>query len=163
MKKFINFIKKNKIGAAAIEAMVVVPIWLGVILFIGRTLIISNSRYTLTSETLPIASVISKSTSRENAQTNLTTYMEQNKVKDIDVNTIEMKLISLPNGTKNSDSDGNWDEKDAGGTVRVKVTINTPFDDMNFTTIKIGDRTIDLFPAKFTSEFTIVLNFKQVI
>ena len=160
MKKFINFIKKNKIGAAAIEAMVVVPIWLGVILFIGRTLIISNSRYTLTSETLPIASVISKSTSRENAQTNLTTYMEQNKVKDIDVNTIEMKLISLPNGTKNSDSDGNWDEKDAGGTVRVKVTINTPFDDMRFTSVMIGNQKFDLFPAKFTSEFTVVLNFK---
>lgn len=160
MKKFINFIKKNKIGAAAIEAMVVVPIWLSVILFIGRTLIISNSRYTLASETLPIANVISKSTSRENAQTNLTTYMQQNKVKDIDVNTIEMKLISLSDGTMANDSDGNWKESNAGGTVRVKVTINTPFDDMRFTTITIGKQRIELFPAKFTSEFTVVLNFK---
>lgn len=155
MKKFINFIKKNKIGAAAIEAMVIVPIWLAVILFIGRTLIISNSRYTLASETLPIASVISKSTSREEAITNVSNYLTNNKVKNISAADMDMKLI-LSNG-KATD---NWNENDAGKTVRVKVTISTSFNDMNFSTIKIGDRTVDFFPAKFTSEFTVVLNFR---
>lgn len=155
MKKFINFIKKNKIGAAAIEAMVIVPIWLAVILFIGRTLIISNSRYTLASETLPIASVISKSTSKEEAQANVENYLTINKVKNISVSDIDMKLI-LSNGNTTD----TWSEADAGKTVRVKATINTPFDDMRFTSMEIAGQKFDFFPARFTSEFTVVLNFR---
>lgn len=155
MKRFIKFIKNNKIGSSAFEAMIVVPLWLATLIFIGRTLIISNSRYTLAHESLAIGSIVSQSKSKEEAIVTISDYLTIADVEGIDVSEIEMYLISSGNSIEND-----WDTGDAGKTVRIKVTINTPFDDMRFSSMEIAGETIYFFPPKFTNEFTVVLNYK---
>lgn len=157
MKKLINFFKKNKLGSTAIEAMIVVPLWLATIIFVGRTLIISNSRYTLAHESLPVGNIVSLSKSKDEAITEISSYFKLNKVKNIDITDIEMKYITSA-GTLLDD----WkDVGKPGDAIRIKMKINTPFDDMRFTSMNIGGQTVDFFPAEFTNEFTVALSYKR--
>lgn len=152
MKK-LNFFK-TKLGSTAIEAMVIVPLWLLTIVFVARTLIISNSRYKLADEALCVGNLIAISKSKEDALNNIDFYFKNNNIKNINVNDIEMSVCNGVNSWKND-----WDSGDNGKTVRVKMTIDTPFEDLRFKSMTIGGKEIEFFPARFTNEFTVVLNF----
>ena len=155
MKRFIKFIKNNKIGSSAFEAMIVVPLWLATLIFIGRTLIISNSRYTLAHESLAIGSIVSQSKSKEEAIETISEYLTIADVDGIEIDGIDMWLL-----TKSNEQVSDWDISDAGETIKIRVTINTPFDDMRFSSMEIGGQTVYFFPPEFTNEFSVVLNFK---
>lgn len=143
MKKTWKSFKKSKFGSTVIEAMVVVPIWLLSLLFIGYVLIISSARETLASESEGIANVISTSKTESDALSEVSAYLTAHKLED------KLSITSLTYS-------GDWTK---GNTVSVRVNINTVFKGINFTSIMIGGRDITLLPANFTNEFTIILNY----
>jgi Flp pilus assembly protein TadG len=152
MKKLITFLKSKR-GSHAIEAIIIVPIWLAVILFCIYTQSISKARQTLADESSAIANIVAISENEAKAKNNVLDYIKTNNLTNkFDTSKGTLSFLTIEYDSSNTNK--KWQ---SGEKLYLYVTIDTAFIRMNFNQIKIGDEELNLFKTSFTNRIEIII------
>lgn len=155
MKRIMRFLKSSK-GSHAIEAMIITPIWLIVILYCGYTQTVSVARQVLADESSAISNIISLSENENDARSMIVQYVDINNLDNkFNISGGSASFITIVDTKNQKVSDKDWI---AGKQLYVYITVQTAFTGINFNSIKIGDNEIKVFSETFTNKCLITLN-----
>lgn len=155
MKNIFCFLK-NKKGSHAIEAILITPIWLMVILFCIYMNAISSARQTLADESSAIVNIVAMSETEDKAREEVVKYIQTNHLeKKFTIEGGSEAFLAIQGVNHQPIPKTEWKK---GTPVYLYITINTAFTGINFNSITIGDNKIKVFTETFTNECLLILD-----